>query len=235
MFTGIVEHIGTVAEYLENDASEAGGNGVSVLIKDAAPILADCHIGDSIACNGICLTVTEFTADSFKVGIAPETVYRTEVSSWKAGSKINLERAISDDRRYGGHYVQGHVDSVASIVSREHDGNSINFKFKLRDQEYEKYVVEKGFVAIDGVSLTVSKMDPDGCFYISMIAHTQTAVALPLKPDGALVNIETDVNGKLVEKQVAQYLNAQLEGESSPLQRVLERIIESKLASISNK
>ncbi|AGO14096.1 AaceriAGR241Wp [[Ashbya] aceris (nom. inval.)] len=234
MFTGIVEHIGTVAEYLENDTSAAGGNGVSIVIKDAAPVLVDCHIGDSIACNGICLTVTEFTSDSFKVGIAPETVSRTEVSSWKAGTKINLERAISDDRRYGGHYVQGHVDTVASIVSREQLGNSIVFKFKLRDQEYSKYIVEKGFVAVDGVSLTVSKTDADGSFYIAMIAHTQACVAIPLKPDGALVNIETDVNGKIVEKQLEQYLNAQLEDDSSPLQRVLERIIEAKLSKHLN-
>ncbi|CEP60606.1 riboflavin synthase LALA0_S01e14818g [Lachancea lanzarotensis] len=229
MFTGIVELIGTVAEYKEYDTSHSGGGGVSVSITDAAPILTDCHIGDSIAVNGICLTVTEYSADTFKVGISPETIKRTNVSSWQAGSKVNLERAVGQDVRFGGHYVQGHVDGVAKIVSREPEGNSIVFGFKLDNKEYEKYIVEKGFICIDGTSLTITKIDPTGAFYIAMIKHTQEKVVLPLKAVGDEVNIEVDLTGKVIEKQVILQLQDQIDNEQSPLAKLLEKLIDRKL------
>lgn len=205
MFTGIVECIGTVLENNPYDETESGGQGVSITIGDAGAILSDCHIGDSIAINGICLTATEFDTESFKVGISPETIKRTNVASWTQGAKVNLERAVSQDVRFGGHYVQGHVDTVANIVSREPEGNSIIFGFRLRDQEYFKYIVEKGFICIDGTSLTVTQVDDlsdGGAFYISMIKHTQDNVIMPLKKIGDEVNIEVDLTGKIIEKQI---------------------------------
>lgn len=229
MFTGIVEHIGTVLEYRNYDDTESGGKGVSITITDAKKILGDCHIGDSIAINGICLTVTEFDENNFKVGISPETISRTNVSSWTKGSKVNLERAVSQDVRFGGHYVQGHVDTVAEIVSREAVGNSIIFGFKLRDPQFNKFIVEKGFICIDGTSLTITTVDPDETFYISMIKHTQDNVIMPLKGVGSEVNIEVDLTGKIIEKQVTLALENQIETKNSSFNLMVEKIIEEKI------
>ncbi|AET39449.1 riboflavin synthase Ecym_4395 [Eremothecium cymbalariae DBVPG len=228
MFTGLVELIGTVVEYKEQDATEMNAKGVVVTIKDAAPILSDCHIGDSIACNGICLSVIQFDSDSIKVGVSPETIKRTEISFWKPGMKVNLERAVSHDVRFGGHYVQGHVDTVAELVSKTPEDDSIVFGFKLRDIEYAKYIVEKGYVAVDGTSLTVTKVEND-TFYISMIAHTQNHVAIPLKSVGDLVNIEVDITGKVIEKQVLQHLETQLGNQGSALHNVIAKIVDAKV------
>ena len=235
MFTGIVEIMGTVSEYNKMDETESGGSGVSITIKDASSILTDCHIGDSISCNGICLTVTEFSKDSFKVGISPETIARTNVADWLPGNKINLERAVSQEVRFGGHYVQGHVDTVASIVSIKKEGNSLVFGFKLRDSQYEKFIVEKGFICIDGTSLTVTQVDDDGTFYIAMIAHTQQVVVMPLKKIGGLVNIEVDLTGKLIEKQIEVSLQNQFNDSKSTLNKLIESLIDQKVKQYLNK
>ncbi|CCD25167.1 riboflavin synthase NDAI_0E03500 [Naumovozyma dairenensis CBS 421] len=236
MFTGIVELIGTVQEYNEFDESSSGGQGVSVVIKDAAPILKDCHIGDSIAINGICLTVTEFDveAGTFKVGISLETIKRTNVSSWKPNSKVNLERAVSQDVRFGGHYVQGHVDTVASIVGIEPEGNAVNYSFQLNqtndDKKYMNYIVEKGFICIDGTSLTVVSVDDNNAiFSISMIKHTQENVIMPLKGLGDLVNIEVDLTGKIIEKQILMAVENQIEKEDSLLSKMITKIVDKRI------
>lgn len=235
MFTGIVEIMGTVSEYNKMDESESGGSGVSITIKGASSILTDCHIGDSIACNGICLTVTEFSNDSFKVGISPETIARTNVADWLPGNKINLERAVSQEVRFGGHYVQGHIDTVATIVSIKEEGNSLVFGFKLRDSQYGKFIVEKGFICIDGTSLTVTQVDADGTFYIAMIAHTQHVVVMPLKKLGSLVNIEVDLTGKLIEKQIEVSLQNQFSDSHSTLNKLIESLIDQKVKQYLNK
>ncbi|KAG0657550.1 Riboflavin synthase alpha chain [Maudiozyma exigua] len=235
MFTGIVEIMGTVSEYNKKDESESGGSGVSITIQDASSILTDCHIGDSIACNGICLTVTEFSSDSFKVGISPETIARTNVADWLPGNKINLERAVSQEVRFGGHYVQGHIDTVATIVSIKEEGNSLVFGFKLRDSQYGKFIVEKGFICIDGTSLTVTQVDGDGTFYIAMIAHTQHVVVMPLKKIGSLVNIEVDLTGKLIEKQIEVSLQNQFNDSHSTLNKLIESLIDQKVKQYLNK
>lgn len=229
MFTGIVEQIGTVLNFHNYDESESGGKGTSVTISDADRVLEDCHIGDSIAVNGICLTVTEFDKNTFKVGVSPETIKRTNIASWTKGSKVNLERAVSQDVRFGGHYVQGHVDTVAKIVSKAPEGNSIIFGFKLRDAEFNKFIVEKGFICIDGTSLTITKVDSDDTFYISMIKHTQQHVTMPLKFIDDEVNIEVDLTGKIIEKQVSLALQNQIEKKNSSLNVMIERIIEEKI------
>lgn len=211
MFTGIVERIGTVASIETYDDSSSGGNGFSIIVKDAAPILTDCHIGDSIAVNGICLTVTEFDNDSFKIGVAPETLQRTNMQQLKVGSKVNLERAIAGHTRFGGHFVQGHIDTVATIVSVEQDANSLRFTFSPSNPDVMIYIVEKGFIAIDGTSLTVTSVDDDAnTFSVMLIAHTQENVALASKKKGDAVNIEVDLLGKLVEKQVNALAKARL-------------------------
>lgn len=232
MFTGIVELIGTVQEYTILDTSQSGGNGVSLIIKDAAPILTDCHLGDSIAINGTCLTVTEFDNDTFKVGISQETLKKTNLGSLKTGDKVNLERAISGDVRFGGHLVQGHVDTIAQILSRENETNSIIFTFQLRDAEFIDYIVNKGFICIDGTSLTVIDVDYNlKTFKIMMVAYTQSKVIMPLKKIGDWVNIEVDLTGKLIAKQVELALQNQLDSSNtnSPLQSYINNTIDKLL------
>lgn len=233
MFTGIVECIGTIENIQELDMTKSGGQGLSIVVKDCSSILTDCHVGDSIAINGICLTVTEFTNDSFKVGISPETLRRTNVAQWTTDSKVNLERAVSNDVRFGGHYVQGHVDTTALIKTAVPDGNSIIFTFQLdpKDFRYMKYIVEKGFVCIDGVSLTVTQVDDtDNTFSIAMIKHTQENVTLPLKQIAQdTVNIEVDLTGKIIEKQIVSALNDQINNVDSPLVNLINTLIDKKL------
>ncbi|CDR44271.1 CYFA0S14e01530g1_1 [Cyberlindnera fabianii] len=224
MFTGIVEHIGTVKSFVH----EADGNYTLTLV-DASPVLPDAHIGDSIAINGVCLTVVTFTDDSFTVGLIPETLRRSNLGELKTGDKVNLERAVGGDVRFGGHYVQGHVDTVCSIVKREKDENAIDFTFELRDKQNIEYIVEKGFICLDGTSLTVTFVDYDKAqFGISMIKHTQENVVMPLKEIGSTVNVEVDVMGKLISKQVELYMEKKVK---SKLEEMIEGIVEKKLAS----
>jgi len=194
------------------DDSESGGGGYSVSI--AAPsVLDDVHLGDSIAVNGCCLTVTEYGEErkTFKVGVSPETLRRTNLEKLVKGSGVNLERAVSGHIRFGGHFVQGHVDCTASIVERKVDGNSIWFLFRLNDPSLVKYIVEKGFIALDGTSLTVTEVnDADATFGVMIIAYTQSKVVMTEKKEGDTINVEVDMIGKYVEKQVAAQLAAKI-------------------------
>lgn len=234
MFTGIVETIGNVVEYTELDNSEAGGNGVSILIGNASIVLQDVHLGDSISTNGVCLTVTEFNSEKtqFKVGISPETLRRSNLADLKLkDAKVNLERAVNSEVRLGGHVVQGHVDTIATITNVVQDGNAINFTFQLRDKQYINYIVEKGFIAVDGVSLTVTNVDYSSAeFSISMVAYTQSKVIISDKVKGNTVNIEVDFTGKLIEKQIELTLNNQISNQESNLSKLIESLIEKKLA-----
>lgn len=235
MFTGLIETIATVLEYKELDNSKTGGNGVSITFGDCASILGDVQLGDSIATNGVCLTVTEFdeARSQYKVGIAPETLRRSDLGVLRAGSKVNLERAVTSDVRMGGHVVQGHVDTVAYIVNRVADGNAITFTFELRDKEYMSYIVEKGFIAVDGTSLTVTAVEyAAGTFSIMMVSYTQTKVVLPLKALKDTVNIEVDLTGKLIEKQIEVNLASQINNEDSALANLISRLIDKKLKQL---
>lgn len=203
MFTGIVEELGTVQKIQTCDDSATGGHGFSLVIGNVPNILEDCHIGDSIAVNGVCLTVTEFDDNKFKVGIAPETLQRTNIRKLERGDNVNLERAVAGHTRFGGHFVQGHIDTVAELVRLLEDGNTLRLYLKPRDSKVLQYIVEKGFVAIDGTSLTVTTVDDaKGTFSVMLIAHTQQNVTLSQNREGDLLNIEVDLMGKLVEKQV---------------------------------
>ncbi|KAF1842541.1 Lumazine-binding protein [Cucurbitaria berberidis CBS 394.84] len=233
MFTGLVETIGTVASLEELDKSASGGGGTSLTIS-ASDILGDAHLGDSISVNGTCLTVTEFDKSSFKIGCAPETLRRTNLGALKQGSKVNLERAVSAETRMGGHFVQGHVDTIATIESVTPDGNALTFRFKPRDPAVLRYIVEKGYVTIDGASLTVTKVQdgPDGWWEVMLIAYTQEKVITASKKPGEDVNVEVDQVGKYVEKSVAGYFEGSANGEFAILEKMVAKLVDERLKAL---
>ncbi|KAF8586230.1 Lumazine-binding protein [Ramaria rubella] len=203
-------------------------------ISDSAEILDDCRTGDSISVNGTCLTVTEHNKDSFKVGLAPETLEKTDLCQLKVGHHVNLERAMAAHVRFGGHFVQGHVDSTATIVSRIVDENSLRLLFRLPEgTTLLPYIIPKGYIAIDGTSLTLTSVaDVERTFGVMLIAHTQSKVTLARKDVGETVNIEVDMLGKYVEKAVIASLSGHgevLGSAGEGLRVMVERIVEKKL------
>ncbi|KAF8518619.1 riboflavin synthase [Gautieria morchelliformis] len=234
MFTGLIEHMGLVSSIIPLDVSESGGGGWSMTISESEDILNDCHVGDSISVNGACLTVTEYTKDSFKVGLAPETLEKTDLGQLKVGHRVNLERAMAAHVRFGGHFVQGHVDSTATIVSRALDENSIRLLFQLPEgTTLLPYIIPKGYIAIDGTSLTLTSVsDTDRTFGVMLIAHTRAKVTLAEKPVGDTVNIEVDMLGKYVEKAVIASFGGDSEVSGSAgerLRSLIEKVVEKTL------
>lgn len=214
------------------DSSASGGGGTSLTISGCAEILSDASLGDSISVNGTCLTITEFDGASFKVGVSPETLRRTNLGSLKQGGKVNLERSVSASTRMGGHFVQGHVDTTAQIVTVTRDGNSLVFRLQPRDRAVLRYVIEKGYVALDGASLTVTKVDDcHGWFEVMLIAYTQEKVVTAGKKEGENVNLEIDMVGKYVEKSVRGYFEDTQRGEAAVLEKMIEKIVTEKLAA----
>ena len=191
MFTGIVEEVGKV-RYIQLN----GNSGV--LAVKAAKVLEGTKIGDSIAVNGVCLTVTSFDRNSYDVDVMHETLRRTSLGKMKSGSRVNLERAMAADGRFGGHMLAGHVDAPGTIASMEKDDNAIWITVRT-PPDILKYIVEKGSIAIDGISLTVARVD-DKSFAVSVIPHTGASTTLLEKKPGDMVNLETDMIGKYVEK-----------------------------------
>lgn len=189
MFTGIVEEVGRV---------RAMADGVLQIAADR--VLADVSLGDSIAVNGICLTVTEFDRHSFRADVMPETIKRTSLAELKIGSPVNLERALTPSSRLGGHIVSGHIDGVGKILSLKEDRNAILMQIAA-DSSILRYIVEKGSVALDGISLTVAAVT-DRDFTVSLIPHTREVTNLGSKREGSVINIENDVIGKYVEKML---------------------------------
>ncbi|WP_018922156.1 riboflavin synthase [Salsuginibacillus kocurii] len=191
MFTGIIEEMGTV-KALER-------TGESFVFEVSAPkILEDAAIGDSIAVNGVCLTVTSFNENSFTVDVMPETVRATSLEQLQAGSVVNLERAMSAGDRFGGHFVSGHVDARAKIQSLKEDENAVYFLIDV-PQELTPYLVEKGSVAVDGISLTVFGIEQT-TLTLSIIPHTMSETVLGQKGAGDTVNLEADMLSKYVER-----------------------------------
>lgn len=191
VFTGIIEEIGEF-KHLEHRKE-----GASLQIK-AEKVTADLRIGDSIAVNGACLTVTSFGAGSFTAAVMPETLRKTNLHLLRAGEKINLERALSANGRFGGHIVLGHVDGTIVLRGRKMEGSALLLSFAT-PLELLRYIVSKGSVCLDGVSLTVVSVSSDG-FSVSLVSHTLDTTALELKENGSLVNLETDIIGKYVDK-----------------------------------
>ncbi|KAI0564917.1 Riboflavin synthase [Gracilaria domingensis] len=196
VFTGIVEEMGTV-QLIENLESEEGGVNMSV---EADKTLDGVKLGDSISVNGTCLTVTQLQGQCFTFGLAPETLRRTNLGELETGNKVNLERSVSAEGRFGGHVVQGHVDCTGTITKIKREKDAIWFTIKI-ESEYMKYVVEKGYVAVDGTSLTVCDvLDEQSSFTFMMIPYTQAHVVQALKEVGNKVNIEVDITGKYIER-----------------------------------
>ena len=204
MFTGIVEEMGTVRQIKKGRAS-------AVLTIAADRVLEDAHIGDSIAVNGICLTVTSLGSGTFTADVMHETLRRTAFSRLAPGVRVNLERAMAADGRFGGHIVAGHVDGVGTITELRRDDNAIWYTFRA-DPGVLRYIVEKGSVTVDGISLTVADVG-ETSFSISAIPHTVAQTVLQDRKKGDPVNLETDIIGKYVEKLL--YAGAPLQGRGS--------------------
>ena len=191
MFTGIIEELGTVERVTRGRVS-------AVLAIRAEAILSDLKIGDSVAVNGVCLTATSLTGHGFTADVMHETLDRSSLAGLGPGSPVNLERAMAADGRFGGHIVAGHVDGVGTIAAIEQDDNAIWFTITAPEQVL-RYVVEKGSIAIDGISLTVARVEPDR-FAVSVIPHTAAVTLLGQRRTGDRVNLESDIIGKYVER-----------------------------------
>lgn len=191
MFTGIVEEVGRVLSVRGSGASREISIG-------AGKILEDIHKGDSIAVNGICLTVTDFGPGWFSADVMHETLDRTSLSQARAGGPVNLERAMRADGRFGGHIVTGHIDGTGTVLRIKPDANAVWYTIQAPPQ-IMRLIVEKGSVAIDGISLTVAGVSADS-FQVSVIPHTRENTALCAKKVRDLVNLENDSIGKYVEK-----------------------------------
>ncbi len=194
MFSGIIEETGRV-EALEASSDPEGGTTLTIR---GPHVLGDTRLGDSIAVNGVCLTVTSRDEDRFTVGLAPETLKKTNLGSLSPGDGVNLERALGVSGRFDGHMVQGHVETTARIAARTEDGDSLRIRFAI-DPAYGRYIVPKGYVAVDGISLTVIDADGSTHFSVMLIAWTQDHVTLSRKQVDDAVNVETDIVGRYVE------------------------------------
>ena len=190
MFTGIVEEVGVV-ERLDQ-------SGRTPLTIRCTTVREGTRIGDSIAVNGVCLTVAELTDHAFRVDVQPVTLRLSNLGRLRTGDPVNMERSLGAGQRMGGHYVQGHVDGVGRMISVGGEGASVLIRIGA-PPALLRSVVERGFVAVDGASLTVVRLHPDG-FDVSLVYHTRQVITLPSKRPGALVNIENDVFGKYVER-----------------------------------
>ena len=212
VFTGIVEECGTVLDVLKNGVSG------SVQIQ-ASTVLEGTKTGDSIAVNGVCLTVTKLTKSSFTADVMAETFRRTNLGNLGKNSRVNLERAMAADGRFGGHIVSGHIDGTGIISRIKEEGNAV-WIYISAPQSILNLIVEKGSVAVDGISLTVAAVS-DKEFAVSVIPHTRENTALSGKKTGAVVNLENDIIGKYVQKLTG---TAQI-NESSETQSERDKII----------
>ena len=194
MFTGIIEEIGKISNIRQGTAS-------CVLTVVARKVLEDVHIGDSIAVNGTCLTVCSTDGNGFSADVMPETMRRSNLGRLSPGSAVNLERAMAADGRFGGHIVSGHIDGMGVIASLRREDNAVWVTIAA-PPEILKYIVEKGSVAIDGISLTVVKVTARD-FAVSVIPHTAAQTTLLSRKPGDVVNLECDIIAKYVEKLLA--------------------------------
>lgn len=194
MFTGLVEEIGNIKAITKSTKA------AKITIK-ASKVLEGVSLGDSISTNGVCLTVTEFNSNYFTVDVMAETMRRSNLKNLSIGDEINLERALRLGDRLGGHIVSGHIDGVGSISKYEEEDNAVWITIET-PPELLRYIIEKGSIAIDGVSLTVAYVD-DVCFKVSIIPHTKDATTLLRKKIGDVVNLECDMVGKYIEKLIA--------------------------------
>lgn len=191
MFTGIVEETGAIEQIIQGSKS-------CVLKISAHKIFDDLKIGDSIAVNGICLTVTSFSAPYFNADVMPETMRRTSLAGLSKGSRVNLERAMQLNGRFGGHIVSGHIDGTGTVASMIREDNAIWVKINA-DSSILTYIIEKGSVTLDGISLTVAEVT-NSSFTVSIIPHTAAETTLCDRKPGDKINIECDIVGKYIHK-----------------------------------
>ena len=195
MFTGLIEELGKVQSLT--------GSGESYrLTVGAKKVLQDLAIGDSVAVNGACLTVVAKTDNAFTVDVMPETARRTVIGALHVGEGVNLERTLRFGDRLEGHLVAGHVEGVGRILHRQEDGNAVVFRIGCK-KSLTHYIIEKGSVAVDGISLTVTAVEENN-FSVSVIPHTAAVTTLGFKRVGDKVNVETDLIGKYIEKFVGK-------------------------------
>ncbi len=212
MFTGIIEETGTVKRVV----SGASGS----LEIQAKKVLENTMIGDSIAVNGICLTVTTMSDSHFTADVMAETMRRTNLGTLHNGSKVNLERAMAAGGRFGGHIVSGHIDGTGTVISLKPEGNAVWVTIGA-DASILRYIVEKGSIAIDGISLTVAYVD-DECFKVSIIPHTGAETTLLARKPGDRVNLENDIVAKYIEKLMKPYAGKPEENKGISMEFLLE-------------
>lgn len=191
MFTGIIEEIGVIKKITK------GANSAKLLIQ-CNKVLEETELGDSICTNGVCLTVTEINDDSFQADVMAETLLRSNLGNLTLGSEVNLERALTLNSRLGGHIVSGHIDGIGKIISLRRIDNSIEVTIEA-ELSILKYIIEKGSITIDGISLTVTYVD-NKAFKVCIIPHTGEETILLKKKVGESVNLECDILGKYVER-----------------------------------
>lgn len=200
MFTGLIEEVGRVASVQHRSEG-------SRLVVNAKTVLHGVALGDSIAIDGVCTTVVAFDTQSFTIEASPETLSKTTFGRLQAGSAVNLERPLTPSSRIGGHYVTGHVDGLAKLLSKTPEGISLIVRFELENDDLAQYVVPKGSIAIAGISLTVNTVE-SRVFSVAIIPHTMSHTNLGQLAVGNPVNIETDLLGKYVKKLLSPVLNA---------------------------
>lgn len=210
MFTGIIEEMGQIRRMRRR------GTAAMELMIGCRKVLEGTRIGDSIAVNGICLTVTQLEADGFTADVMPETMAKTDLKEQREGSWVNLERALAVGERMGGHFVQGHVDGLGRIMGRDKLQNAVIFRIGA-PRDLTKYMVEKGSIAVNGISLTLVEVGAEE-FTVSVIPHTLTVTQLQTAQMGDLVNIECDMIGKYVAKLLGE-VGATSEGLQEKLKR----------------
>lgn len=203
MFTGLVEEIGKIQSVIKSTKS------AKIIIK-ASKILEGTKLGDSISTNGVCLTVTEFTSTGFTVDVMAETMRRSNLKNLSPGDEVNLERALSLQDRLGGHIVSGHIDGVGTISNYEKEDNAVWISIST-SSDILKYIVQKGSITVDGVSLTVAYVD-ETLFKVSIIPHTKDVTTLLKKKVESEVNLECDIIGKYIEKLLLSKEQAPVKG-----------------------
>ena len=196
MFTGIIEETGTVKKVI------GGRESGSIAIK-ARKVLEGTKLGDSIAVNGVCLTVTSMQGDGFTADVMAETLRRSNLGKLSIGAQVNLERAMAADGRFGGHIVSGHIDGTGEIVSLKPEGNAV-WVTVAASPDILRLIVEKGSITIDGISLTVAYAD-SSVFKVSVIPHTGAETTLLSRRPGDVVNLENDIVGKYIEKLMCPF------------------------------
>lgn len=195
MFTGIVETVGTL------EALTAKGDDISIRVNVGTLDMSDVQLGDSIATNGVCLTVVAFTSNTYTADLSVETLKKTGFTNYKVGDKVNLEKAMLPTTRFGGHIVSGHVDGVGEIVERQQAGRAVEFWVAM-PAELSKYVAEKGSITVDGISLTVNDLRKNA-FKLTIVPHTSAQTTMNDFQVGRKVNLEVDVMARYLERLIS--------------------------------